>query len=254
MGIDEFLNLARDRRSMRRFKPDPIPDEIIKKILESARWAPSGANSQPWEFIVVKNAETRKKIAEAYIEYWKKIYVLEQMRQEEYRHQLFTAPPTGTPGFVDAPVFIVCCGDPRTYMGTVLIATYYNGEGGPNATYLKNMANPVMIMHLAAASCGLRSTWLSCDSSWNVAVKKILDIPDEIELHTIVPLGYPAYDPPAPYRRKLEDIVHYEKYDHSKARSEQDVLDYIRTIRQMSKSAYGKAKELKNKNIKGGVS
>lgn len=247
MDLDEFLTLVRKRRSMRRFKADPVPDEYIKKILESARWAPSGANSQPWEFIVVKDTATRRKIAETYDKNWLKVYTLEKMRQEEYRHQLFTAPPTGNPEIMDAPVFIVVCGDPRTYMGTVLTATYYNGEGGPNATYLKNMANPVMIMHLAAASCGLGARWLSVEDPFEKLLKEILDIPDDIEVHTIVPIGYPAYDPPAPYRRKLEEIVHYEKYDHSKARSEQDVLDYLRRLREMSKSAYGKAKEL-NKN------
>jgi 5,6-dimethylbenzimidazole synthase len=247
MNIDEFLTLARTRRSMRRFKPDPVPDEYIKKILESARWAPSGANSQPWEFIVVKDAETRRKIAEIYAKNWLKVYTLEKMRQEEYRHQMFLAPPIGTPGFVDAPVFIVVCGDPRTYMGTVMIATYYNGEGGPNATYLKNMANPCMIMHLAAASCGLRATWLSIEDTFEKPLKELLAIPDEIEVHTIIPIGYPAYDSPAPYRRKLEEIVHYEKYDPAKARSDEDILDYIRNLRQMSKAAYGKATDLKKK-------
>jgi nitroreductase len=48
MNIEQFLELAKKRRSIRRFKPDPVPDEIIQKILEAARWAMSGANGQPW--------------------------------------------------------------------------------------------------------------------------------------------------------------------------------------------------------------
>ncbi len=56
MKIDEFLELARTRRSIRRFKPDPIPDEYINKILEAARWSPSWGNTQPWEIAVVTGA------------------------------------------------------------------------------------------------------------------------------------------------------------------------------------------------------
>ena len=244
MDIDSFLALTRNRRSMRRFKTDPVPDEIINKILECARWSMSGGNSQPWEFIVVKDPAAKKKIAEAYTKNWMRTYTLEKMRKEEYRHQLFTAPPTGTYGFEDAPVWIVACGDPRTYMGTVMIATYYNGDGGPNATYLKNMANPVMLINLAASACGLGAQWLSVGDTFERTIKEVLDIPDEIEVHDIIPIGYPAYDPPAPYRRQLQEIVHYEKYDHSRLRTEDDILDYIRKLREMAKSTYARAKEL----------
>jgi len=64
MEIDKLLELAKKRRSIRSFKPDPFPDEYVEEIIEVARWAMSGANAQPWEFVVVKNEETINKIAE----------------------------------------------------------------------------------------------------------------------------------------------------------------------------------------------
>ena len=64
MNLDEFLELARKRRSVRKFKPDPIPDGVVEKILDAAHWAQSGANAQPWEFIVVRNRETIHKMAD----------------------------------------------------------------------------------------------------------------------------------------------------------------------------------------------
>ena len=67
MKIDELLDLLRTRRSTRKFKPDPIPDEYIEKIIEAARWAPSGANGQPWEFIVIKDQQTKTRIAELHL-------------------------------------------------------------------------------------------------------------------------------------------------------------------------------------------
>ena len=61
MEYASLLSLVQQRRSIHRFKPDPIPDEYIEKILEVARWAPSGLNMQPWEFIVVKSRSSKVK-------------------------------------------------------------------------------------------------------------------------------------------------------------------------------------------------
>lgn len=70
MDYDALLELVKNTRSIRRFKSDPIPDEYIDKIIEVARWAPSGFNQQPWEFIAVRKPELRKKIAEYTGIYW----------------------------------------------------------------------------------------------------------------------------------------------------------------------------------------
>ncbi|MDP6180176.1 MAG: nitroreductase family protein, partial [Desulfatiglandales bacterium] len=64
MEIEEFLTLVRKRRNIRKFKPDPIPEESIEKIIDAARWAQSGANAQSWEFIIVKNKGIIDKIAD----------------------------------------------------------------------------------------------------------------------------------------------------------------------------------------------
>ena len=60
MDYDELLELLKKRRSTRRYKPDPVPDEAIDKIIEAARWAPSGFNQQPWEFVVVKDQKLKE--------------------------------------------------------------------------------------------------------------------------------------------------------------------------------------------------
>ena len=62
----ELLEAIRTRRAIRKFKPDPVPPELIEKMLESARWAPSSVNSQPWEFIVVTDPEIKKKISRSF--------------------------------------------------------------------------------------------------------------------------------------------------------------------------------------------
>ena len=74
MQSDEFFKLVRKRRCIRRFKPDPVPDEYVEKVIEAARWAQSGANAQPWEFIVVKNKETKDKIVDFYVDHLKQAW------------------------------------------------------------------------------------------------------------------------------------------------------------------------------------
>ncbi|MFC1868498.1 nitroreductase family protein [Thermodesulfobacteriota bacterium] len=60
----DILDVLLSRKSIRRYKPDPVPDDLIDKILEAARWAPTGENYQPWKFIVIKDQETRNRIGD----------------------------------------------------------------------------------------------------------------------------------------------------------------------------------------------
>ena len=62
MDYESLLRVIKKRRTIRKFKPSTVPDEYIEKVIDAARWAPSAANTQPWEFVVVKNEEARKKM------------------------------------------------------------------------------------------------------------------------------------------------------------------------------------------------
>ena len=237
MNIDDFLQLVQTRRSVRRFKPDAIPPELIEKILEAGRWAMSGANAQPWEFIVVQDATTRARIADSWLVPNQEAYFIEQMRVPEIRHHHLRTPLT-TPQFQDAPVIIVLVGDRRTYQATVLGANFLVTEGSADAIYLKNMANATQMLHLAAAAAGLSSEWISVNRPWGQALKRILDVPEILEVHTLAVIGYPAYQPKASYRRPLPDMVHHDKYDRSKYRSGEDIFKYLVALRQNTEPPY----------------
>ncbi len=243
MQSNDFFEVVRRRRSIRRFKPDPVPDEYIEKILEAGRWACSGANAQPWEFIVVKDKETKDKIADFYMVHLKHTWDIEKTRIRELRHPRFVdGPPTPSEGvgFKDAPVFIIVCGDPRTVQASVLITHFLPNEGGPMAHLLKNMGNVTQIMLLAATALGLGSRWVSVNVTTEARLKVLLDVPEELSVPTIVPIGYPAYEPPSSYRRDLKEIIHFEKYDQSKYRSGDDIYNFLLTLRQRTKAAYNK--------------
>jgi len=237
MNIDGFLDLVHTRRSIHSFKPDPIPPELLEKILEAGRWAMSGANAQPWEFVAVLDSTTRASIVDSWLKPNQEAYVIEQTRVPEFRHPCMRAPLT-TPSFQDAPVIIAMVGDRRTYQATVLGANYLVTEGAADAIYLKNMANATQMLHLAAAAAGLGSEWISVNRPWGQALKRILDIPEILEVHTLAAIGYPAYKPKASYRRPLADIVHYEKYDRSKYRSGEEICKYIVSLRQNTEPPY----------------
>ena len=238
MQIKELLELLRQRRSIRRLKPDPIPDEYIEQMLEAARWAMSGANGQPWEFIVVKNQETKDKIVELFEGVQDLKWAIEKTRVEELRHHAWSKPPEGRPGFKDAPVFIVVCGDPRTFQATVMCAHFLRVDGGAEAPYLMNMANATQNLHLAARALGLGSQWVSVNTAWEGSLKALLNVPQEFIIHAIVPVGYPAYDPPPPYRRELKEMVHSEKYDWSKYRNGEGIYQFLLHLRQQTKKQY----------------
>src|SRR5438874_12855778 len=84
---DMLLKLVKTRMSVRKFRPDPIPDDTIDKVLEVASWAMSGANFHPWEFIVVTDPDTKKQLRDAYSEYITDfIFWLEQQRECNLHH------------------------------------------------------------------------------------------------------------------------------------------------------------------------
>ncbi|MBI4334321.1 MAG: nitroreductase family protein [Chloroflexi bacterium] len=238
MDIDALTELVRKRRSYRRFKSDPIPEGYVENILEVARWAMSGANGQPWEFVVVRDPGLRKKIADIkYNESRKYIRPLEETRVPELRHPAYYSEDEG-PSFADAPVIIVLCADPRTFQASVLSTHFYGGEGSGMATFYKSMANATQLIHLAAAALGLGAQWVSTDSSWEPQVKELLGIPHILSVQTMVPIGYPAYKIAPPYRRKLSELVHNDKYDRSRLRNDAQIRDFLVELRKRTIPAY----------------
>jgi nitroreductase len=150
---DRLLDLAKKRRTVRKFKPDPLPEGYVEKIIEVARWAPSGFHTQPWEFVVIKNKEVKDAIIKVIDRYAPPITSTEPGKE-------LTAAPQSS--FRDAPVFIILLADWRAKIGlpghptekTQIVTNIYNSS----------LASAFLYMHLAAASLGLASQWYSAVS------------------------------------------------------------------------------------------
>jgi nitroreductase len=166
----QFYNLVESRYSCRDFATTPISREILLAILDAARLAPSGVNSQPWHFFVVRN--------------------------EELRHQLVS---TSRECFKAAPAVIVACGDHDKSWKR----TRFDGKS------IVDIDLAIAIEHicLAATSLGVGSCWV-CSFDPDM-VKRTLDLPDNIEPIALIPLGYPAEGSKAPAknRKSIDEII-----------------------------------------------
>jgi nitroreductase len=242
---DQLYDLLARRMSVRQLKPDPIPEDYITKILEAGRWAMSGANSQPWEFLVVRDEKVKLALFEAYRDINSDfIFWMEQMREFELRHPSYQV--KGDPAeqwekartgmarrWSTAPALIVIMGDGRRQWGTVQGALSFGRHASHLTDGLSNAANN---MHLAAASLGLGSQHVTIHIE--EPFKRVLGVPDLVMIHHILPIGYPAVDRRPGVRRPLEKMVHYDRYDMSKYMSNQDIVNYLRELRGLTIPVY----------------
>jgi nitroreductase len=242
-SYEMLLELVKRRMSVRKFRPDPIPDDTISKILEVARWAMSGANSQPWEFVVVTDSAIKKQLRDAYSEHNTDfIFWMEQQREYNLRHPSYQVKddPHESLRFNKAkanwhlaPALIVVLGDGRRQWGTVMGAHTF---GRDQSHLTDSLANASFLIHLAVASLGLTSEWVSIHIE--EPHKRILGVPDLLKLYLIIPIGYADVPARAGVRRPLEDMVHRERYDMSKHMSNEEVVKYLYSLREATGSNY----------------
>lgn len=228
MDYESFLNLAKTRRSARRFKTDPIPDEYVEKIIEAARWAPSGANSQPWEFVVIKDKEIKDRIVDIVNEHSEYSRKVELNREEDLRFPGASS-PVREPGYKNAPVFIILCGDPRTKEAYPLLTMLTRGD----SHFASSLASAFLYMALAATTLGLGAQWVSVTGHPFVKclLKELLGIPQKLEIYDTMVVGYPAYEPKKRLVRERVEMVHYGRYDKTKYRSDEEIRNFIVGLR-----------------------
>ncbi len=171
----DVYQAIKQRRSVRRYRPDPVPEEKLKRVLDAMRLAPSGKNAQPWRFIVVRDARVREKLVEA------------------CNGQQFVG---------EAPVVIVGCGwEQKAYPR---MGGYWNSLPVDVAIALDHLS-------LAAVSQGLGTCWIG--SFKEDAVKEILGIPEEVKVIALMPLGYPVGEPGTKPRKRLEEVVAFDSWN-----------------------------------------
>jgi nitroreductase len=211
MEIDELLTLMRQRRSVRDYKSDPVPQEYIDKILEAGRWAPSSANSQPWDFIVIKDKAVKQGIHNVILDVIDEIKTLRDFPfLRTFRAEYI----------IQAPVNIVVCGDPRFTKVSIMDGVDPQME---DFSFWGSVTLPIQNMLLAAQCLGLGSvvfTDIRPDR-----LKALLDVPDPLKVICVLPIGFPAETPEPRFRRDLSHFTHQDHFDKSKMRPESFVTE-----------------------------
>ncbi|MFC1872713.1 nitroreductase family protein [Chloroflexota bacterium] len=227
MHYDNLLELVKNRRSCRKFKTAPVSDEDVQRIIEVARWAPSGAHAQPWEFIVINQPESKKRIIETMDVYNKFMRKIETVRKPELR---FIPSP---PGFVRAPVFIILCGDRRTSDAYPL----HTKQLREASHFVSGMASAFLYMNLAATTLGLGTQWVSAIAHPYVQtmIKDFLGVPPAYEFYDMLAVGYPVQPPKEKLVRNRDEMVHFNAYDQTKYRTDAEIECFITGLRQARK-------------------
>ena len=224
-SIETFFDVLRRRRSIRTgfLKDRPVPDELIEKVLEAGRWAPSAGNSQPWEFIVIRDPKTREQIVEIF-----KTQMRDKIEIEEVARGQRRRVNAGV-DFRHAPVHVLVIGDPRTNDAYPMRTKLDKWE----AHYFSSLANCVLQILLAAEALGLGSMYISDVASpyFSVMLKHLLGIPDPLQIYHLLPIGFVKPSPTIHHpRRPLEEMIHHERYDQSKFRGEAELQDFMKTM------------------------
>jgi len=171
MNIHEVI---KKRRSVRAYTSEEVPEEKLQRILEAARMAPSASNRQQYKFVVVREPEKRKQLAEA---------------------------AAGQSFVGEAPVVLVAVSlNPERIMSCQVPA------------YAVDLAIAVDHITLAAAEEGLGTCWIGAFSQQEV--KEILNIPTSYKVVALLPLGFPADSPGSKVRKSLEELVCYETFEN----------------------------------------
>jgi nitroreductase len=178
-----FDDLVRGRRSIRKYKDKDIPDSEIKELLSLATHAPSSMNGQPWKFIVIRNAATKKKLVEIKNKYC-------PIEKQNYQADFLSK----------APVVVVICVDKQKSFEREI-------ENGVLAT-----ANILLGAHHKGLGSVYMSAYRPGDPRVSGDIRQILDIPDTIDPVTIIPLGYPDESPQSKTIVSLDEVVYNEAF------------------------------------------
>jgi coenzyme F420-0:L-glutamate ligase/coenzyme F420-1:gamma-L-glutamate ligase len=196
---NELHTFLRSRRSIRRFRPDPVPAAVIRRILETATYAPSTHNDQPWRFAVLTTAETKNHLSETMAADFRRDLEKEGLPETEIVARL----ERSRRRIHEAPVVVILCMD----------ATGINCYPDPNrlqaemAMAVQSTALAGLQLLLAAHAEGLGGVWTCGPLFTSETVRAALDLPATWQPQAMLFIGYPAETPTIPERKPLEQVT-----------------------------------------------
>ena len=189
MADHDLFAIIGSTRSMRRLKPDPVPDEVLYQVLDAGIRAPSGTNTQNWRFVVVKDPAIKKQVQDIYQKGWAQVEHMyesrpgpEHMEDNKFR-RLLSAAAYLAQNLAEVPVLLFACLKERP-MPPDLAAKLARLSGSSIYPAVQNML-------LACRALGLGATLTTVASLHEEDLKAVLKLPEDVSTYALLPIGYP---------------------------------------------------------------
>lgn len=195
----ELRDLVRARRSVRRLKSEPIPDEVIRQILEAGRWAPSPHGTQPWRFVVLQDYQLRQHLADAMASNWQHNLSMDGQDPEIVEKRLAGSRRR----MLEAPALILVS------LYTEDLDRYPDVDRQLSETTMavQSLGASVQNMLLTAYQLGVDAGWMCAPLFCPDIVRKALDLPESHIPQALIPIGYVDVEPKRRPRRPLEQMI-----------------------------------------------
>ncbi len=223
---EALMDVARNRMTNRAFAPWEVPREHFEMILEAARHAPSGANAQPWHYIVVTDAEVKQTIGQCFVD------------EQQHRARLRMGFPTPNyHGVKTAPGLIVIVADfrfikafPVLNDGSELDRLY---KQNAERILLQSVAASTMSAHLAAAALGYAVWWITAIGQEDIQsrVKPLLRVPDELAVIDVMCFGPPLKPSYKRWKKRLDQIMSWDRFNPDNSMTDAQIDEWVKTSR-----------------------
>jgi len=223
---EALMDVARNRMTNRAFAPWEVPREHFEMILEAARHAPSGANAQPWHYIVVTDAEVKQTIGQCFVD------------EQQHRARLRMGFPTPNyHGVKTAPGLIVIVADfrfirafPVLNDGSELDRLY---KQNAERILLQSVAASTMSAHLAAAALGYAVWWITAIGQEDIQsrVKPLLRVPDELAVIDVMCFGPPLKPSYKRWKKRLDQIMSWDRFNPDNSMTDAQIDGWVKTTR-----------------------
>ncbi|MGH9744783.1 MAG: nitroreductase family protein [Candidatus Acidiferrales bacterium] len=221
-----LMDVVRNRMTNRAFAPYRVPREHFEMILEAARHAPSGANAQPWHYIVVSDPAAKQQIGQCFVD------------EQQHRARLHMGFPTPNyNGVKTAPGLVVVLADfrfvrafPVLNDGSELDLLYrQNAE----RILLQSVAASTMSAHLAAAALGYAVWWITAIGQEDIQqqIKPLLGVPEELSIIDVMCFGPPAKPSYKRWKKPLDQIMSWERFNPACAATVEQIDEWIKSMR-----------------------
>lgn len=200
--MPDLLDAIQERRSIRKYQARKVPKELVEAVLAAAGWAPSAHNAQPWRFIILADSAVKRKLALAVAGAWAADMAYDSVTIDEQKRT------AKVERFANAPVLILAC-------STIEDMQKFSDERRQKCERdlaMQSLGAAIENLLLKAHVKGFGACWFCAPSFCKDKVRKVLEIPAEVEPQALVALGYPAENPPIPAKKTLGDYCFLDKW------------------------------------------